>query len=72
MAAQVRDLKWVRGTKFIVDGFNFQDPECRTYFLTHCHSVRSCAHILPSHLGHGKHVPQKQPLRGSHKTRMAY
>jgi len=50
MASQVRDLKWVRGTKFIVDGFNFQDPECRTYFLTHCHSVRSCRRSPPSRL----------------------
>ena len=46
MASQVRELKWVRGTKFIVDGFRFQDPECRTYFLTHCHSVRSRPHSL--------------------------
>lgn len=38
MAAQVEDLKWVRGTDFIVDGFRFQHPRCRRYFLTHAHS----------------------------------
>ena len=46
MASQVRELKWVRGTKFIVDGFRFQDPECRTYFLTHCHSVRAWLYMM--------------------------
>jgi len=38
MASQVESIKWVPGTKFIVDGFRFQSPSCTTYFLTHCHS----------------------------------
>lgn len=38
MASQVESIKWVPGTSFIVDGFNFQSPRCRHYFLTHAHS----------------------------------
>jgi len=39
MASQVESIKWVPGTRFIVDGFRFQSPEkCTRYFLTHCHS----------------------------------
>ncbi|KAK9806253.1 hypothetical protein WJX72_007365 [[Myrmecia] bisecta] len=38
MAAQVEHLKWIQGTNFMVDGFNFQSPRCRSYFLTHFHS----------------------------------
>lgn len=38
MASQVEAIKWVPGTQFIVDGFRFQNPECRAYFLTHAHS----------------------------------
>ena len=38
MAAQVEHLKWIQGTNFMVDGFNFQNPRCRSYFLTHFHS----------------------------------
>jgi DNA cross-link repair 1A protein len=39
MASQVESIKWVPGTRFIVDGFRFQAPEkCSRYFLTHCHS----------------------------------
>eukprot|EP00983_Pelagomonas_calceolata_P122245 1160888-Pelagomonas_calceolata.AAC.8 len=36
MATQVASIKWVPSTsdrRFIVDGFNFQTPSCRTYFL---------------------------------------
>jgi DNA cross-link repair 1A protein len=38
MASQVEAIKWVPGTKFLVDGFRFQHPDCRAYFLTHAHS----------------------------------
>lgn len=39
MASQIESIKWVKGTRFIVDGFRFQDPSrCRHYFLTHAHS----------------------------------
>lgn len=38
MASQVEAIKWVPGTRFIVDGFRFQNPSCKAYFLTHCHS----------------------------------
>ncbi|KAF5826937.1 hypothetical protein DUNSADRAFT_1711 [Dunaliella salina] len=41
MATQVASIKWMPSTsdrRFIVDGFNFQTPSCRTYFLTHYHS----------------------------------
>ncbi|KXZ47402.1 hypothetical protein GPECTOR_35g840 [Gonium pectorale] len=38
MATQVEDIKWIPGTDFIVDGFAFQSPKCRHYFLTHFHS----------------------------------
>eukprot|EP00041_Stephanoeca_diplocostata_P036670 m.1347437 g.1347437 ORF g.1347437 m.1347437 type:complete len:599 (-) comp24912_c0_seq6:3797-5593(-) len=40
MASQVACIKSVKGLKpfFIVDGFNFQRKDCRSYFLTHSHS----------------------------------
>lgn len=38
MASQVESIKWVPGTRFIVDGFRFLSPACRRYFLTHAHS----------------------------------
>ena len=38
MASQVENIKWVPGTRFIVDGFKFQSPNCIHYFLTHAHS----------------------------------
>ncbi|KAI3427032.1 hypothetical protein D9Q98_006974 [Chlorella vulgaris] len=38
MASQVESIKWVAGTRFIVDGFRFQHPACKAYFLTHAHS----------------------------------
>ncbi|CAG9463033.1 unnamed protein product [Pedinophyceae sp. YPF-701] len=38
MASQAEWLKWVPQTRFMVDGFNFQNPACQHYFLTHCHS----------------------------------
>ena len=38
MATQVESIKWVPGTRFLVDGFRFQHPACRAYFLTHAHS----------------------------------
>ncbi|KAG2493449.1 hypothetical protein HYH03_008267 [Edaphochlamys debaryana] len=38
MATQVESIKWVPGTRFLVDGFNFQSPRCTAYFLTHYHS----------------------------------
>ena len=38
MASQVESIKWVPGTAFLVDGFGFQSPRCRHYFLTHAHS----------------------------------
>eukprot|EP00038_Savillea_parva_P031554 m.87854 g.87854 ORF g.87854 m.87854 type:complete len:952 (+) comp9728_c0_seq1:293-3148(+) len=40
MASQDGDIKVISGISptFIVDGFNFCLPECKTYFLTHCHS----------------------------------
>ena len=38
MAAQLEAVKWIPGTKFLVDGFRFQSSECTAYFLTHAHS----------------------------------
>ena len=43
MAGQDATIKTMRGIathcgSFIVDGFNFVDPRCRHYFLTHFHS----------------------------------
>lgn len=38
MASQVECIKWVPGTRFLVDGFRFQHPDCKAYFLTHAHS----------------------------------
>lgn len=39
MASQVKDLKRVPGTNFVVDGFNFRyGPFVRRFFLTHTHS----------------------------------
>lgn len=38
MASQVEAIKWVPGTPFLVDGFRFQHPACRAFFLTHMHS----------------------------------
>lgn len=31
-------MKWIPGTRFMVDGFEFQQPSCKHYFLTHFHS----------------------------------
>ncbi|EKU20429.1 dna cross-link repair protein pso2 [Nannochloropsis gaditana CCMP526] len=38
MASQVERIKWIEGTSFLVDGFNFLSPKCSAYFLTHFHS----------------------------------
>jgi len=43
MAGQDATIKTMRGIakhcgSFIVDGFNFVDPKCKHYFLTHFHS----------------------------------
>lgn len=38
MAQQVEHIKWIDGTNFMVDGFNFQNARCKNYFLTHFHS----------------------------------
>ena len=38
MAEQVENIKWVPGTRFMVDGFRFQSPRCQVYLLTHFHS----------------------------------
>jgi Cft2 family RNA processing exonuclease len=38
MAAQLEQVKWVPGTRFLVDGFRFPSPECKHYFLTHAHA----------------------------------
>ena len=38
MAQQLEHLKWINGTSFMVDGFNFQNARCKNYFLTHFHS----------------------------------
>ena len=35
---QVEGIKWIPGTKFIVDGFRFQSTACQCYFLTHVHA----------------------------------
>lgn len=51
MAAQVEAVKWVPGTKFIVDGFRFQSPACAAYFLT-CAPRALCALRLPPASSH--------------------
>lgn len=38
MASQWEHIKKVPNTNFIVDGFKFQTPKCRHYWLTHSHS----------------------------------
>lgn len=38
MAEQVESIKWIPGTRLIVDGFRFQSPKCQCYLLTHFHS----------------------------------
>mgnify|MGYP002633383670 CR=1 FL=1 len=38
MADQALVAKRIAGTNALVDGFRFQSPEFRTYFLTHAHS----------------------------------
>jgi ribonuclease BN (tRNA processing enzyme) len=38
MASQVESIKWVPNTRFIVDGFKYQSPACKHYFLSHYHS----------------------------------
>ncbi|CAL8471261.1 g10803 [Coccomyxa elongata] len=38
MAEQVENIKWVPNTPFIVDGFRFQTPRCKHYWLSHYHS----------------------------------
>ena len=38
MAQQIEHIKWINGTNFMVDGFNFQNARCKNYFLTHFHS----------------------------------
>lgn len=38
MAAQLEQVKWIPGTRFIVDGFKFPSGKCRHYFLTHAHA----------------------------------
>lgn len=38
MASQVEGIKWIQGTRFMVDGFRFQNSRCQNYFLTHFHS----------------------------------
>ncbi|KAK9918001.1 hypothetical protein WJX75_000449 [Coccomyxa subellipsoidea] len=38
MAEQVEHIKWVPNTRFMVDGFRFQSPRCKHYWLTHYHS----------------------------------
>ena len=42
MASQVASIKRVANTPFIVDGFNFLDPDVSHYFLTHFHSDHYC------------------------------
>ena len=44
MATQLSDIKTIRGLTpfFIVDGFNFVDPACASYFLTHYHGDHTC------------------------------
>ncbi len=38
MASRRQELKWVPGTSFLVDGFEYCSPRCSHYFLTHCHA----------------------------------
>jgi Cft2 family RNA processing exonuclease len=38
MAAQLEHIKWIPGTRFIVDGFRFPSKDCQHYFLTHAHA----------------------------------
>jgi DNA cross-link repair 1A protein len=38
MAAQLEHIKWIPGTRFIVDGFRFPSSDCQHYFLTHAHA----------------------------------
>ena len=48
MASQWEHIKKVPNTNFIVDGFKFQTPKCRHYWLTHSHSDHTIGmHRLP-------------------------
>lgn len=38
MANRIESVKWIPGTSFMVDGFEFQNANCTHYFLTHYHS----------------------------------
>ena len=42
----MESIKWIPGTKFIVDGFRFQSTSCQCYFLTHCHADHTCGTSL--------------------------
>ena len=46
MAQQLEHLKWINGTNFMVDGFNFQNARCKNYFLTHFHSDHTTGRFL--------------------------
>ena len=48
MATQVEALKWVKGMpKFMVDAFNFVNPDCTHYFLTHFHGDHTTGGVHP-------------------------
>ena len=70
MASQVEGVKWVPGTRFLVDGFRFPSAACRHYFLTHAHSdhttglsptfsagVIYCSHVTYRLLVHDMGMP---------------
>ena len=49
LSRQVEGIKWIPGTKFIVDGFRFQSTACQCYFLTHVHADHTTGNESHAH-----------------------
>ena len=80
MASQVAAIKRVKGVTplLIVDGFNFCDPRCSSYFLTHYHADHTtglhaafdlgqvyCTEVTKRLLVHHKGVAEKVRHKGA-------